>query len=54
MFLHHLYHFLLKVVLKNKLKKNIEKKWCEWYECGDYQAVIHKNGTKMVQEWCKV
>lgn len=54
MFSYYLYDFLLKVILKNKLKKNIEKKWCKWCESCDYQQVIHKNSTKMVQEWCKV
>ena len=36
------------------MKKNIEKKWCEWYEGGDYQQVIYVSFEKMVQEWCKV
>lgn len=53
MFSYHLYQKKLKVIFRNNLKKNIEKKWCEWYEGGDYQQVILKNSTKMVQEWCK-
>jgi hypothetical protein len=49
-----LYQKKLKVIFRNNLKKNIEKKWCEWCESCDYQQVIPKNSTKMVQEWCKV
>lgn len=53
MFSYHLYQKKLKVIFRNNLKKNIEKKWCEWCESCDYQQVILKNSTKMVQEWCK-
>ena len=53
MFSYHLYQKKLKVIFRNNLKKNIEKKWCEWCEGCDYQQVIPKNSTKMVQEWCK-
>ena len=56
MFSYHLYQKKLKVIFRNNLKKNIEKKWCEWCESCDYQQVIPKNSTKMVQglDWCVI
>lgn len=48
---YYLNDFLLKVIFRKILKKNIAKKWCEWYEGGDYQQVIYHFVTKMVREW---
>lgn len=33
------------------LKKNLCKKWYEWYEDSEYQQVIHHFLMKMVREW---
>ena len=51
---YYLHDFFEKVFLRNDSRKNLCKKWYEWYEGSEYQQVIHRfvseNGTRIVRE----